>query len=102
MKAQAAERETWNCDKCRTEKVRMLQEELQNALRQIDELKTRKRDLEANLLIAANEERDKMPTKQKFIKCVVVVDSIVQNVGADNADMDVEGFPGIKPNNYTE
>ena len=39
MKTQAAERENWNCDKCRTEKVRMLQEELQNALRQIDELK---------------------------------------------------------------
>jgi hypothetical protein len=42
----AAERENWNCDKCRTEKVRMLQEELQNALRQIDELKARNRELE--------------------------------------------------------
>lgn len=36
MTAQAAERENWNCDTCRTEKVRMLQEDLQNALRQID------------------------------------------------------------------
>jgi hypothetical protein len=34
VKVQAAERENWNCDKCRTEKVRMLQEELQNAHRQ--------------------------------------------------------------------
>jgi len=33
VKALAAEREKWNCDKCRTEKVRMLQEDLQNALR---------------------------------------------------------------------
>jgi len=33
VKAQAAERENWNCDKCRTEKVRMLQEKPQNALR---------------------------------------------------------------------
>ena len=41
MKAKAAERENWSCDKCRTEKVRMLQEDLQNALRQIDELKAR-------------------------------------------------------------
>ena len=33
VKVQAAERKNWNCDKCRTEKVRMLQEELQNVLR---------------------------------------------------------------------
>jgi hypothetical protein len=32
MKTQAAERENWNCEKCRTEKVRMLQEDLQNSL----------------------------------------------------------------------
>jgi len=32
VKAQAAERENWNCDKCRTAKVRMLHYELQNAL----------------------------------------------------------------------
>ena len=66
MKAQAAERENWNCDKCRTEKVRRLQEELQNALRQIDELKARYRELEAKLLMAGTEERDTIPTKQKI------------------------------------
>jgi hypothetical protein len=49
VKAQVAERENWNCDKCRTEKVRMLQEELQNAHRQIDELKARNREREAKL-----------------------------------------------------
>ena len=38
MKAQEAERENWNCDKCKAERVRMLQEELQNALRQLDEM----------------------------------------------------------------
>ena len=32
VKAQAAERENWNCDKCRTEKLRMLQEDLQKTL----------------------------------------------------------------------
>jgi hypothetical protein len=46
VKAQAAERENWNCDKCKTEKVRMLQADLQKALRQIDELKARNRELE--------------------------------------------------------
>ena len=35
----------------------MLQEELQNALRQIDELKARYRELEAKLLMAGTGER---------------------------------------------
>jgi len=65
-KAQAAKRENWNCDKCRTEKVRMLQEELQNALRQADELKARNREPEAKLLMVGTGERDTMPTKQRL------------------------------------
>jgi len=69
MKAQAAERENWNCNKCRTEKVKILQEELQNALRQTDELKSTNRELEANLLMAGTGERDTMLTKQKVTKC---------------------------------
>jgi hypothetical protein len=32
VKVQVAEREIWNGDKCRTEKWRMLQEEVQNVL----------------------------------------------------------------------
>jgi predicted RNase H-like nuclease (RuvC/YqgF family) len=66
VKAQAAERENWNCDKCRTEKVRMLQEELQNARRQIDELKARNRELEAKLQMAGTGESDAMPTKKGY------------------------------------
>jgi len=96
VKAQAAEREKWNCDKCRTEKLRMLHEDLQNALRQIDELKARNRELQAKLLMAGTGNRDTMPTKQKVTKCVVVADSILRNVGAEHADMTVECFPGIK------
>jgi predicted RNase H-like nuclease (RuvC/YqgF family) len=60
------ERENWNCDKCRTEKVRMLQEELKNELRQIDELKARNRELEAKLQMAGTRESDAMPTKQVY------------------------------------
>ena len=58
MKAQGAEREHWNCEKCRTEKVRMLQEELQNALRKIDELEARNREFEAKLQMAGTGERE--------------------------------------------
>jgi hypothetical protein len=78
VEVQAAERENWNCEKCRTEKVRMLQEDLQNALPQIDELKARNRELEAKLLMARSGKRDMMPTKQKFTKCIVVGDNIAQ------------------------
>jgi hypothetical protein len=96
MKAQAVERENWNCDKCRTEKVRMLQEDLQNALQQIDELKARNREPEAKLLLVGTRKRDTIPTKQKVTKCMVVGDSVLHNVGAEHADMMVECFPGIR------
>jgi len=74
--------------------VKLLHGELQNALRQIGELKARNRELEAKLLMAGTGERDTMPTKQKITKCMVVGDSIVRNVGAEHADMKVERFPG--------
>jgi len=96
VKAQAAERENWNCDKCRTEKVKMLREELQNALRQIDELKARDRELEAKLQMTGTGQGDTMTTKHKVTKCLVIGDSIVRTVGAERADMKVECFPGIK------
>jgi predicted RNase H-like nuclease (RuvC/YqgF family) len=76
VKAQVSERESWNCDKCRAEKVRMLQTDLQNALRHIDELKARNRELEAKLLLAVPGKRDTVFAKQKFTKNVVVSDSL--------------------------
>ena len=96
VKAQAAEREKWSCDKCRTERIRMLEEELHNALRQIDELKARNRKLEEKLLLAGAGKRNIVPTEQKAAKCVVVGDSVVRNVGTEHTDMKVECFPGIK------
>jgi methionyl-tRNA synthetase len=47
VKSPAAEREIWNCEKCRTENWRLLQEDLQSALRQIEELKARNRELDS-------------------------------------------------------
>ena len=51
----------------------MRQEKLQNALRQIDELKARDRELEAKLLMAGTGERDTMPAEQKVTKCFNIV-----------------------------
>jgi hypothetical protein len=96
VKAQAAEREKWSCDKCRTERIRMLQEELHTALQQIDELKSRNRRLEEKLLLAGAGKRDIVPTKQKFAKCMVVGDSVVRIAGTEHTDTMVECFPGIK------
>src|SRR5215469_29921 len=79
VKAQAAERVNWNCEKCRTEKWRLLQEEHQSARRQIEELKVRNRELEAKLLKAGTGNTDTMPTTQKVTKCVVFGDSILRN-----------------------
>ena len=44
----------------------MLQEDLQSALRQIDELKARNREREAKLLMAGTGNRDTMPTHQSL------------------------------------
>jgi hypothetical protein len=58
-----AKRVKWSCDKCKTEKFQRLQEDLQNALRQIDELKTRNRELEEKLQLVGAEQKDTVPSQ---------------------------------------
>ena len=58
-----AQREKWSCEKCKTERFLKLQEELQNALRQIDDLKSRNRELEEKLLLVEAGKRDTVPAK---------------------------------------
>ena len=82
-----AERVKWSCDKCKTERFRRLQEDLQNALRQIDELKTRNRELEEKLLLVGAEKRDTVPSQQVAAKCMVIGYSLVRNCGAEHTDM---------------
>ena len=96
VKGKATEREKCNCDKRRTDKVRMPQEDLQKALRQIDELKSRNREPEETLLPAGAGKRDTTPAKQKFANCMVVGDSMLRNVGAEHTDMTVKCYQGIK------
>lgn len=96
VKAQAAGRENYNCGKCWTVKLRMLQEDLHNTLRQIDKLKARNRMLEEKLLLAGTGKKDTVPAKQTVAKCMVVGDSMLSNVGAERAVMMVECFPRIK------
>ena len=86
MKTRAAESENWNSEKCRTEKIRMLQEELQNAQRQIDEMKARNRELEDKLLMAGAGKRDTAHAKENVAKCMVVGDSMLRDDGAEHAE----------------
>jgi hypothetical protein len=102
VKVQAAEKENWNCDECRTGKVRKLQDDLQNALRQMDELKARKRKLETTLLMAGTGKNDTMLTEQTFTDCKVIGNLILRKVRAEHADMNLECLLGLKPNSYTE
>jgi hypothetical protein len=91
-----AGREKWSCERCKADRFRKLQEDLQNALRQIDELKARNRELEEKLLLLGAAKRDTVPAKQKSAKCMVFGDSVVRGVGAEHTDMTVECFPRIR------
>jgi hypothetical protein len=109
------EREKWSCDKCKTERFQRVQEELLNALQQIDELKFTNRELEeklqlqlvgagkrsmvakqkdAKLQLVGDLKRD-AEMKQKDAKCMVMGNSVLRKVGAEHTDMMVECFPGI-------
>jgi len=76
-----AVKENWCCDKCMKEKVRVLQEQLQEALSQVNDLKVKNRELEAKLKMTKAEEKGSIPAENKGSKCLVVGDSLVHNVG---------------------
>jgi hypothetical protein len=75
--------------------VKILQQELQNAVQQIDELKARNREQEETLLLVEAGKRNTVPAKQKLANCMVVGDSFLRNVEAEHADMKVQCFPGL-------
>lgn len=95
-RVQLAAKENWCCGKCMKEKVRGLQEQLQEALSQVNDLKVKNRELEAKLKVTKAEEKGSILAENKGAKCLVVGDSLVRNVGLGHSDMMVECFPGIK------
>jgi len=100
VKIQVAESGKWNCDRCRSERLRVLEEKLRDSQIQIEELTRKNKDLEEQLQLARNgndvEKRDTVTVKPIREKCLVLGDSLVRNVGADKSDMRVECFPGIR------
>lgn len=100
VKLQVADNGIWNCDRCRSERLRVLEEKLRLAHVQIEELTRRNKALVEQLRSAEKgndvEKRDTVTVKPRREKCLVLGDSIVRNVGAEKSDMRVECFPGIR------
>ena len=90
----------WICDKCRSERLTELEEKLQNALLQIDDLTMKIKALEDQLrLPTAGREvgrQDTVPGDRKGGECLVLDYPIVRNIVTECSDMTVEGFPGIR------
>ena len=100
MLFQVAASGEWICDRCRSERLRVLEEKLIDAQIQIKELKRRKKALEEQLLLKGNRNNvgngDTVTVKPVGETCLVLGDSIVRNVGAENSNMWVECFPEIR------
>ena len=75
----------WICDKRRSERLRLLEEKLQNALLQTDDQTRKNEALEEQLrLAAAGREVGRRKTVLSHLKgggCLVLGDFIIQNVG---------------------
>jgi hypothetical protein len=82
--------------------LRLLEEKLQNALIQIEDLARKKNALEEKLRLAtAGREvgrRDTVPGDRKGAECLVLGDSIIRNAGCECSIMEVQCFPGIRKN----
>lgn len=90
----------WNCERCKWERLCLLEEKLQNALNQIEDLKLMNRKLKEQLGLSAtgNEigRQDDVQVQHECEQCLVVGDSIVKNVGTGQNSMMVECFPGTR------
>jgi len=100
VKFQVAESGKWNCDRCRSERLRVLEDKLRDAQIEIEELKLRNKALEEQILQTERGKdvgkADTVTVKPVVEKCLVLGDSIVRNVGAEKPNMRVECFPGIR------
>ena len=102
LKWQRAEK--WVCDKCRSERLRLLEEKLQDALHQIDILTRKNKALEEKLQLAADRRevgrRDTVPGDLKGGECLVLGDSIIRNVGNECPNIKLSVFRALEQSSY--
>jgi hypothetical protein len=88
----------WSCDRCRWDRLRGLEEKLENALQQIEELKRKNKGLEEQLrgAVAGYEagRRDTVRRQHESAECLVLGDSIIRNVESEHVR--VQCFPGTR------
>jgi len=98
VKFQVSESGKWNCDGCRSERLRVLEEKLRDTQIQIEELKRINKALEEQLLLTENGKDvgkgDTVTVKPVGEKCLVMGDSIVRNVGGRKFKHEFRVFPG--------
>jgi hypothetical protein len=83
VKFQVAESGKWNCVRCSSERLRILDEKLRDAQIQIQELTRRNKALEEQLLTENGKyvgKGDTVTLKPVGEKCLVLSDSIGRNV----------------------
>jgi len=88
---QVAERGKWICDRCRWERVSLLEEKLQSTLLETEDLKRKNKRMEEQLRVAAEgSEVNKCDTLQghhEGKKRLVLGDSVIRNVGTERRNM---------------
>jgi hypothetical protein len=93
-----AESGKWSCERCRWDRLRQLEQELENALHEIEDLKRKNRELEEQLrgAIPGCEvgSRDAVRSQREGVECLVLGDSIIRNVESEHVR--VQCFPGIR------
>jgi hypothetical protein len=86
-----------NCDRGRPERLRLLEEELQNALLQIEDLKCKNKALEDQLRKAevgkGVDKLNAVSEKEESETCLVLGDSIMRHVGREHINMTTQFFP---------
>lgn len=117
VKAQLLDNGKWNCERCKWERFCLLEEKLQIALKQIEDLKLINKELVEQLrVVATGKEIARQDTVKELhegeqcldvgdstrkeqhesVQCLVVGDSIIRNVGTGQSNMTAECFPGIR------
>jgi hypothetical protein len=83
----------WSCDRFRWDRLRQLEEKLEDTLQQIEELKRKNKGLEEQVRGAVGR-RDTVRRQHEGAECLVLSDSIIRNVESEHVR--VECFPGMR------